>query len=166
MLAVSLILFGILLRFMPHAANFTPVAAIALFSGAHLKKKYAIIVPLALMAVSDIFIGMHNVLIFTWGSFILVSLLGTLIGKNKSLGRITGTSLLSSFLFFVVTNFGVWVMGWYPQTLKGLIDCYVMGLPFLRDFTISTLLYSALFFTAYELIARRVKETRLAKVLL
>ena len=166
MLAISLIIFGILLRFMPHAANFTPVAAIALFSGAYLKRKYAIIVPLVLMAVSDLFIGMHNVLIFTWGSFILASLLGTAIRKNKSFSRVTGMSLLSSLVFFTITNFGVWAMGWYPPTLKGLINCYIMGLPFLRDFTVSTLVYSVLFFGAYELIARRVKETKLAKVLL
>lgn len=166
MLALSLILIGILLRFMPHADNFTPVAAIALFAGAYLKRRHAVIVPLVLMAVSDIFIGMHNVLIFTWGSFILASLLGLFIRKNKSFLRITGMSLLSSLVFFIVTNFGVWIMGWYPPTLAGLVNCYIMGLPFLRDFTVSTLLYSAVFFTAYEVIARRVKETRLAKVLL
>ena len=166
MLALSLILIGILLRFMPHADNFTPVAAIALFAGAYLKRRHAVIVPLVLMAVSDIFIGMHNVLIFTWGSFILASLLGLFIRKNKSFLRITGMSLLSSLVFFIVTNFGVWAMGWYPPTLAGLVNCYIMGLPFLRDFTVSTLLYSAVFFTAYEVIARRVKETKLAKVLL
>lgn len=166
MLALSLILVGILLRFMPHAVNFTPVAAIALFSGAYLKRKYAIIVPLVLMAVSDLFIGMHNVVIFTWGGFVLAALIGTFIRKNKSAARIVGTSLAASFAFFVVSNFGVWVMGWYPQNLKGLIDCYLMALPFLRDFTVSTLIYSVLFFSAYELTARLVKETKLAKVLL
>lgn len=166
MLAISLIIVGILLRFMPHAVNFTPVAAIALFSGAYLKRKYAIIVPLALMAISDVFIGMHNVVIFTWGSFVLAALMGTFIRKNKSAMRITGMSLAASFVFFVISNFGVWVMGWYPQNMKGLIDCYVMALPFLRDFTVSTLIYSILFFSAYELVARLVKETKLAKVLL
>ena len=166
MLAISLILVGILLRFMPHAYNFTPVAAIALFSGVYLKRKYAIIVPLVLMAVSDLFIGMHNVVIFTWGSFILAALIGILIRKNKSAARILGGSLAASLVFFIVSNFGVWLMGWYPQNLKGLVDCYVMALPFLRDFTVSTLIYSVLFFSAYELTARLVKETKLAKVLL
>ena len=166
MLAISLILVGILLRFIPHAVNFTPVAAIALFSGAYLKRKYAIVVPLVLMAVSDLFIGMHNVVIFTWGGFILAALMGIFIRKNKSAVCILGTSLAASFVFFVVSNFGVWVMGWYPQNLKGLIDCYAMALPFLRDFTVSTLVYSVLFFSAYELTARLVKETKLAKVLL
>ncbi len=166
MLAISLILVGILLRFMPHAYNFTPVAAIALFSGVYLKRKYAIIVPLVLMAVSDLFIGMHNVVIFTWGSFILAALIGILIRKNKSAARILGGSLAASLVFFIVSNFGVWLMGWYPLNLKGLVDCYVMALPFLRDFTVSTLIYSVLFFSAYELTARLVKETKLAKVLL
>lgn len=166
MLAISLILVGILLRFMPHAYNFTPVAAIALFSGVYLKRKYAIIVPLVLMAVSDLFIGMHNVVIFTWGSFILAALIGILIRKNKSAARILGGSLAASLVFFIVSNFGVWLMGWYPQNLKGLVDCYVMALPFLRDFTVSTLIYTVLFFSAYELTARLVKETKLAKVLL
>jgi len=166
MLAISLILVGILLRFMPHAYNFTPVAAIALFSGVYLKRKYAIIVPLVLMAVSDLFIGMHNVVIFTWGSFILAALIGILIRKNKSAARILGGSLAASLVFFIVSNFGVWLMGWYPLNLKGLVDCYAMALPFLRDFTVSTLIYTVLFFSAYELTARLVKETKLAKVLL
>jgi hypothetical protein len=151
---------------MPHAYNFTPVAAIALFSGVYLKRKYAIIVPLVLMAVSDLFIGMHNVVIFTWGSFILAALIGILIRKNKSAARILGGSLAASLVFFIVSNFGVWLMGWYPLNLKGLVDCYVMALPFLRDFTVSTLIYTVLFFSAYELTARLVKETKLAKVLL
>ena len=57
-------------------------------------------------------------------------------------------------------------MGWYPKDAKGLLDCYILGLPFLRNFSLATLLYSAVFFGAYELISRRVRNTSLAKVLL
>ncbi len=166
MLAISLIIIGILLRFAPHAPNFTPVAAIALFGGVYLKKKYAFLVPLALMILSDIFIGMHNVVIFTWGGFALVTVAGMWLKKRKSALAIAGTSIFSSVLFYAVSNFGVWAMGWYPRSLKGLFDCYIMGLPFLRDFTAATLVYSVVFFAAYELIAARVKNTKLAKVLL
>lgn len=166
MLAISLIIIGILLRFIPHTANFTPVAAIALFAGAYLNRKQALIVPLLLMIISDIFLGMHNVVIFTWGSFVLVTFLGGLAKKHKTISGIVSTSLVSSFLFYLITNFGVWVMGWYPQNLKGLMDCYILGLPFLRTFTVSTLLYSVVFFGIYEFIARRVANTELAKVLL
>lgn len=166
MLAISLIIIGILFRFIPHAANFTPVAAIAIFAGVYLNKKQALVVPLLLMVISDIFLGMHNVVAFTWGSFILVTLLGFWARNHKTFLGIVSASVVSSVLFYVITNFGVWAMGWYPQTAKGLLDCYILGLPFLRIFTVSTLLYTAVFFGAYELIARRVRNTKLAKVLL
>jgi len=166
MLAISLILFGILLRFIPHMANFTPVAAIALFAGVYLNKKQAFIVPLALMIISDIFLGMHNVVIFTWGSFALVTLLGCWAKEHKTIFGIAATSVAGSILFYIITNFGVWAMGWYPGNLKGLMNCYVLGLPFLRIFSISTLLFTVIFFGAYELIASKVRNTKLAKVLL
>ena len=166
MLALSLIIIGILLRFAPHAPNFTPVAAIALFGAVYLDRKFALIIPLLLMVVSDIFLGMHNVVFFTWGGFILIAFLGFWLKKNKNMGRIVVTSLASALLFFIISNFGVWVMGWYPHTFKGLVNCYVMALPFLRNFTLATFCFVALFFGAYELIARRVKDTKLAKVFL
>lgn len=166
MLAISLIIIGILLRFIPHTANFTPVAAIAIFAGVYLNKKQALIVPLLLMVLSDIFLGMHNVVIFTWGSFVLVTLLGVWAKNHKTFKAVTSTSIVSSVLFYLITNFGVWIMGWYPQTAKGLLDCYILGLPFLRTFTVATLVYVAVFFGVYELIAHSVRDTKLAKVLL
>jgi hypothetical protein len=166
MLALSLILAGILLRFVPHAPNFTPVAAIALFSGAYLNKRSALIVPLILMIASDAVIGMHNVVIFTWGAFLAITLIGFGMQKKTSTIKVISFSLVSSLLFFVVSNFGVWLMGWYPRTAEGLVQCYIMALPFLRDFTASTLAYSAIFFGAYELIAHSIKNEKLASVLL
>jgi hypothetical protein len=166
MLAISLIVIGILLRFVPHAPNFTPVAAIALFSGVYLNKKYAVLVPLSLMMISDLFVGMHNVLLFTWGSFILTTFLGFWVKKHKRVSAIVSMSVFSSLLFYVVSNFGVWIMGWYPRNIKGLIDCYIMALPFLRDFTIATLSYTVVFFGAYELVRRLVKDLKFAKILL
>ena len=166
MLAISLIIVGILFRFVPHTANFTPVAAIAIFAGFYLNKKQALIVPLLLMVLSDIFLGMHNVVAFTWGSFILVTFLGVWAKNHKTFKAIAATSVVSSVLFYVITNFGVWAMGWYPLTAKGLLDCYILGLPFLRNFTVATLVYTVVLFGAYELIARKVRDTKLAKVLL
>jgi hypothetical protein len=166
MLALSLLIVGVLLRFLPHAPNFTPVAAIALFGGAYLNKKQALIVPLMLMILSDLVIGLHNVVIFTWGGFILITLLGSWLKKHRSILGIVSASLFSSLLFYIVSNFGVWLMGWYPHTLAGFINCYVMALPFLRNFTLGTLIYTTVFISAYELTARLVKDTKFAKVLL
>jgi len=166
MLAVSLILAGILVRFVPHAPNFTPIAAIALFSGAYLNRKSALVVPLLLMALSDVFIGMHNVVAFTWGGFLVTTVIGFSLQKKLTAGRVAGFSILSSLLFFVISNFGVWIMGWYPRTAAGLIQCYVAAIPFLRDFTVSTLVYSAVLFVSYELIAAAVRGKPAACVLL
>ena len=166
MLAISLIISGLLLRFIPHAPNFTPVAAIALFSGTYLNKRYAFLVPLILMIVSDIIIGLHNVIAFTWVAFALITLMGLWIRENKSGLRIIISSLAASLLFFVVSNFGVWCMGWYPADLQGFLTCYIMALPFLRDFTTATLVYSVVFFGIYELVASLVKDKKIAKVIL
>ncbi|MDD5565699.1 MAG: hypothetical protein PHG31_02240 [Candidatus Omnitrophica bacterium] len=166
MLAISLVVVGFMLRIIPHVPNFTPVAAIALFGAAYLKKKHACVVALLLMVASDLIIGMHNVVFFTWGGFLLVALMGMPLKKNRGPVEVFGFSLLGSFVFFIVSNFGVWVMGWYPHTLQGLISCYAMALPFLRDFTVATLVYATLFFGVYEIIASRVRNTRFARVLL
>lgn len=166
MLALSLILIGILLRFAPHAPNFTPVAAIALFSGVYLNKKYALLIPLILMIASDFFMGFHDVILFTWGGFALITLLGVWMKKRKNIFSCLYMAILSSVLFYLISNFGVWVAGWYPRNLNGLVTSYIMALPFLRTFTLSTLLYTALFFAAYELIASRVKDSKYSKALL
>lgn len=165
MLALSLILVGILLRFLPHAPNFTPVAAIAMFGGLYLGRRYAIIIPLVLMIVSDLFMGLHDVVFFTWGAFMLTGLIGLWLKKHKNLFGVIGSSLAASILFYLITNFGVWLMGWYPRTLGGLIDCYILAIPFFRNFTVSTLVYTAIFVGSYELILKSVKDTKFAKVL-
>lgn len=166
MLAIALILVGIILRFMPHVPNATPVAAIALFGGVYLNKRNAILIPLALMMISDLFIGTHDVMFFTWGGFIITAVIGLLIKKHKSVLSVTLSAIASSIIFYIITNFGVWAVGWYPQTLKGLTDSYIMGLPFLRTFVASTLIYTAVFFGTYEFIAKLVKNTKLAGILL
>lgn len=166
MLALILLIAGIIFRFVPHLANFTPVLAIALFGGVCLNKKYAIVMPLALMILSDALLGLHNTVMFTWGSILLISALGMFVRERKNAANITMSAFSSAVLFFIITNFGVWLMGWYPLTLNGLISCYTLAIPFFRTTMLSTLAYSLVLFGVYELIARKIKDTPLAKVLL
>ncbi|MFC1752953.1 DUF6580 family putative transport protein [Thermoproteota archaeon] len=166
MLALILVIVGISFRFIPHLANFSPLLAIALFGGVYLKRRYALIVPVALMMLTDIFLGMHSAIAFTWGSIILISALGiTLRKKKNTLSIITGT-IGSAVLFFIITNFGVWAAGWYPKTLSGLVSCYTLAIPFFRSTLVSTTVFSFVFFGVYELVARRVKDSSLAGALL
>jgi len=167
MLAWILVVVGVLCRFLPHVPNVTPVAAIALFAAAHLpNRRLAIIVPLALMITSDLFLGMHNTVIFTWGSVFLISLIGIAMRQTRAITTVLAGSLFSSLVFFVVTNFGVWMAGWYPQTLQGLQACFIAAIPFFRYFLAGTLVSSIVLFGSYELAARLVKGTRLETALL
>ncbi len=167
MLALILMMFGILFRLIPHAPNFTPVAAIALFGAVLLpNKRLALIMPLALIMISDLFIGLHDIVIFTWGSIVLVSLIGLGLRKRHKTTIVLFGSLASAVAFYLVTNFGVWVAGWYPPTPQGLLQCYVAGIPFFRNFLAGTLIYSAAFFGTYALAARAVRRTAFAKALL
>ena len=150
LLAILLVGFAALSRFVPHPPNFAPIAAMALFGGVYLEKRFSFIVPLAAMLISDYFIGFHNTMPFVYGSFILIALLGVWLRNHKTLGWIIGSSVASSVLFFVVTNFGVWVMGGYPQNFAGLVECYVAAIPFFRNTLFGDLLYVMVLFGLYE----------------
>jgi hypothetical protein len=146
------ILVAILLRLLPHLPNFTPIAAMALFGGVYLNKKLAFIIPLAAMFMSDIFLGFHQTMPYVYGSFILAGVIGLWLKNHKSAKNVICASLISSILFFLITNFGVWAAGWYPKNLSGLFESYVMGIPFFKNTVFGDLVYTGLFFGGYELI--------------
>lgn len=140
-----IILFGLLTRFIPHPPNFTPIIAMVLFGSVYLEnKKLAILIPLTIMILSDYFLGYGLVSLWVYGSLGLVSLLGYITRKSN----ITNM-LLASVIFFIVTNFGVWLMG-YPKTLDGFILCYTLAIPFFTNTLISTILYSVVFNFMYK----------------
>ena len=167
MLAIMLIVIGIFSRLIIHVPNFTPVIALSLFSGTYLNKKTAIIVPVGLMALSDFIIGWHDTMLYTYGSIIVITLIGFWIKKHKNVVSIALTGISSSIFFFIVTNFGTWATGeLYPLTRDGLKQCFIMAIPFFSATLLSTLVYCLVFFGSYEWIAYRVRETKLARVLL
>ena len=165
MLAIGILALGIFSRVVIHIPGFTPVIALALFSGVYLKRSYAVIVPVLLMMVSDLFLGWHDTILYTWGSMALISGLGIWLKNHKTPRSIITLSAASSIIFFLITNFGAW-LSLYPHTPEGLMTSYIAALPFFRNELLSTLIYGALLFWAYELITRRVKGTALAGILM
>lgn len=166
MLAICLLVVGILSRLVIHVDNFTPVIALALFGGVYLKRKQAILLPIMLFAVTDIILGFHRTMFFTWSSIALIVIIGFAVHKNKNWKTVLGGGLASAVLFFIITNFGVWmVTGMYPLTLAGLADCYIVAIPYFRSSLLSTLIYGLIFFGGYEAIAAQVRNTRLSHVL-
>ncbi len=165
MIAYALIVLGFVLRLLPHAPNFAPVAAIALFAGAYLDKRMVPWVPLAIMAASDLVLGLHDVVLYTWGAFIVIGFMGMFLREGRTPMRVAGMTVLSTLVFFVVTNFGVWLT-WYPLTAQGLLDCYIKALPFLRNDLAANLLGALVMFGAYEFFNKTVTAPKLRAVLL
>ncbi len=157
---LALILAAAFLRIFIDIPNFTPIAAIALFGATYIKRKeLAILFPLTILFVSDLFIGLYDPILMAgvYGSFILVALIGFILRKKVNVFTVTGSSLAASVIFFLVTNFVVWAQGlWYPLTINGLMSCYYMALPFFRFEILSTLGFSLFFFGSYALINKKV----------
>lgn len=152
-IALLFVFLGVSLRLLPHTPNFAPIAAISLFAGVYLSRKTALVLPLAAMIISDIFLGFYEtkLMLFVYGSFLLNVILGFWVKKRKKWPTIFGSSLLGSLLFFLLTNFAVWAFtAWYPPTFAGLIQSYVMALPFFRNTLLGDIFYTVLFFGAYE----------------
>jgi len=149
-LAIIFIILGVFSRLLPHLPNFSPLAAVTLFSGVYCNKRHGYLLPLAIFILSDLIIGLHNTVLFTWLSIVLIYFLGVQLRKRKTVSSVIGYTFISSTLFFIITNFGVWLMGWYPRTLQGFFQCYVYAFPFFRVSLIANFIYVIIFFGAYE----------------
>ena len=164
MLTLIIVTLGIFSRVIVHTPNFTPVLSLAFLAGMYLKGRQAILVPLALMVVSDLIIGYYPLIGLTWGSIILISLLGLWLKEKKSMVTVLGGSIASAVIFFIVTNFASWLT-LYPHTLDGLRQCYILAIPFFRSTLLSTVAYSIVFFSAYEWLLKRCQGTVLARLI-
>ena len=167
MLAIIFLVLGIVSRLIIHIPNFTPVIAISLLGGLYLNKRLAIILPLILLVVSDLLIGWHDTIAFTWGSIVIISAIGLWTRNFKNSKTVMASSLLCSVIFFLITNFGVWIVGGlYPMTAEGLKNCFVLAIPFFKTELLGTLIYTFILYSAYEFAVLKLKNTRWAPVLL
>lgn len=162
----SVILITAVSRLIPHWYNFTPVAAIALFGGVHLSsKRLAFVVPLLAMIVSDVLVNIilyHQTNISSYffslvtfsiyASFMLTVLVGIWFKNRVNLKSIVSASVVSSLLFFFITNFAVWCGStFYTQSLSGLLTCYVAAIPFLANGFLGDLFYTGVLFGVFRL---------------
>lgn len=160
-LAVLLIVLGVAMRLLPHLPNFTPIAAMSLFGGVYLDKKYALILPLAALFISDVFIGFDSLesRLSVYSAFILVGLVGLAVRRRKTVLTIILGSLSGSVIFYLITNFAYFYhSSMYPHNLSGVLASYYNAIPFFRYTLLGDLVYTGLLFGAYEaaiLLARR-----------
>lgn len=158
----GMVIVAVLFRFLTQGwlPNVAPIGALALFSGAHFRdKKIAFLLPLTALFVSDLFIGFHSTVVFVYGAFGLSVVLGFLLRKSNSFFKTVFVALFSSIMFYLITNFGVWVMyDFYPKNMNGLLASYAAGIPFFRNTILGDLFYTGLFFGIFEL-AKRYRPT-------
>ena len=166
LVALFLVFLGAILRLLPHPPNFAPISAMALFGGANFSGWLALIFPILAMLISDYFIGFYqfSLMASVYFSFLISVFLGIGLKKHKKWYTIFAASLLSSILFFILTNFAVWAFtNWYQKSFSGLIECYTMAIPFFKNTLLGDLFYVTLFFGIYELaevlIAKKFKVT-------
>ena len=147
---VAILLGAVYLRLIPHIPNVTPIGALALFSGVTIPNAAGFLIPLIVMLISDSVIGFHDTIPYVYGSFLIISGIGFILHKKITPLKIGLGSLVGSILFFIITNFGVWMTSTqYEGNGGGLFRTYVMGLPFFRNTLLGDLFYNAVFFISY-----------------
>lgn len=165
-LILTLIAVAAVYRIMPfHVWNVAPIGAIALFGGAQLKKNWqSVLIPLSALFLGDLFLNnvtykafnpnftlFYSGALWVYVSFALIALIGIVFLKKISAKNVFLASLAGSVLFFVISNFGVWVgSNMYPRNFAGLLACYVAAVPFFVNTLAGDLLFSAILFGVYE----------------
>ena len=167
---LGIILSAAAMRLLPHPPNMTPMAAMALFGGVYFSdRRTAFLVPLAAMYLSDLALGFfvydfgcfHRLMPFVYAGFMVTVCLGMLIRPRLSPLAVGTAALSGSVMFFIVTNFGVWLAGnLYPKTLAGLLGCYIAAIPFFRNALIGDMAYTLLLFGGFALAQRYLPVLR------
>ena len=155
-LKISIGIFAILAfsRFVPHPPNFTSLIALSFYVPIIFGSRFIPSVILSLL-LTDLFFGFHSTLFFTWGSVFIIGVISKYF-NNSLITRLKG-SLLGATIFFLVTNFGVWLSGYYEYTLSGLLNCYILAIPFFGYTLISTVTFSIIIETLYKFYKIKVK---------
>lgn len=148
---------AVISRWLPHPPNFTALGALALWGATFFNKKYlSLILPVIALLVSDFFLGFHTQMIWVYAGFLLVTLLGWWIPARQSIVNLIAGSFLGGLIFFIVSNFGVWMIGgMYAPTVEGLLNCYVMAIPFFWAQLAGNFFFNAVFALAYKAFRHR-----------
>ena len=160
---VSLIIILAFARLIPHPPNFTPIIAVAIISGYFFKNfNLSVLILLAPMLISDLFIGFYENVIFVYLSLILITFIFHKISSKINFKNLFIYGFVGSVIFFVVSNFGVWALGSpgiqdiaYEKSLSGLIQCYILAIPFFGNTFLSTLIFSNPAIFIYKSLAAR-----------
>ena len=135
-------------RFVPHPPNFTSLIALSFYVPVIFGRQFIPAIILS-FAITDLVIGYHYGTFFTWGSVLLIGLISNYF-RLSLIKRLSG-ALFGAIIFFIVTNFGVWISGMYEYSFNGIMSCYIAAIPFFAYSAISTILFSFLIEIFYKI---------------
>ena len=154
--------FAVVMRFLPHLSNVTPIAAVALLSGFHFRKRsLATLIPLGAMFTSDLVIGLHSMILFVYAPILLMVFFGQWMSQrnpqtNWPVQESLGFTTFGAILFFLISNFGVWFTGdFYTKNFAGLMTCFAAGIPFFEKSLFGDMMFTVLLFSIYALICQQ-----------
>lgn len=159
----ALIISSIAFRMLPHMPNFTPLGATAIFTGSRGERPWNYYLPITILFMTDYFLGFHKTMIFVYASFLITTFLAERFYKNRrSLLFAGGLGLTNSIIFFVISNFGAWLtMPIYTRSLNGLMQAYLMGIPFLRNMALADVTFTVGVFAIYNLVEKYLLISKL-----
>jgi hypothetical protein len=162
-----LYILGVASRLIPHAANFAPIGAIGIFSAKKLGGKKTIVVLMAIMITSDVFLGFSRISPYVYAGFLTYILASYMIGK-KIFSYIL-SPLAGGTMFFLISNFGVWLGPWYIHDFAGFSSCMISAIPFYRNTLVGDVVFTVALFSLYyfyeKINAKYFKEVRWVKQL-
>ena len=149
-LPIVLILILSFSRLIPHPPNFTPIIAVAIMSSYFFKNIYLSCATLLIsMLLADAFIGFYSNMFFVYFSLLLIVFIFHRISEKMNFKNLFICGFIGSLIFFIISNFGVWVLGSpgvldlpYEKNLNGLVECYILAIPFFGNTFLSTLIFS------------------------
>jgi hypothetical protein len=161
---IGMIFLAALSRLIPHPWNVAPITAMALFAGSYfVNRRRAFGVPLLALLLSDVLLGFYSTMWSTYIAFALIVCLGFWIGENRTVTRIAAATLTGSLLFFLATNFAVWLFsGMYARDVHGFVECYTLALPFFHNTLLGDAFYSTAMFGSFALAQRMVPSLKLS----
>jgi hypothetical protein len=179
LLLIVLVLAAAFSRLVPHLYNAAPVTAVTLFAAAYLpSRRWSVLLPLAAMFLSDVVLyatkdvayreqAVSNML-FVYSTFGVIAVMGQWLRRNVTVGRVVGTALAGSAVFFLLTNFGAWLSlslplsatepAMYSRDWQGLLNCYIAGVPFFRGTFVGDMVYTAVLFGGFAVLQELVPQ--------
>ncbi len=146
------------IHLIPHAFGVSPVGAAALYAGAHGRSHYSLLTPILILLVGNMIFGFYDptVLAFVYAGFGLSALAGRwILSRKQNYPRYFVAISVGASLFYLMSNFAVWLVGYYPATTAGLVACYLNGLPYLGQALLVDAAFCFILFGLHHVLDRK-----------